>query len=207
MTVAQKKDPRSHRGLRVIGGSVRGRRLRVPSEKDVRPTQDRIRESLFSILGDTVEGCVVLDAFAGSGALGIEALSRGAERAVFCDEKLECIRAIQENLKKCELTDRAMVFRTRVPEGLSIVRKALAGPCDLVFLDPPYGVEGKEQILEELHRFALLKERARIVLEHSQKDAFACVPAGFVVEDERRYGDTLLTFLNYQPGEEGDDGR
>ena len=193
--------------MRVIGGSAKGRRLRVPPGRDVRPTRDRIRESLFSILGDAVEGCVVLDAFAGSGALGIEALSRGAGCAVFCDERLECIRAIQENLKQCKLADRAMVFRTSVPEGLPRVRKALAAPCDLVFLDPPYGAEEKGRILEELRRFALLKERARIVFEHSQKDAFAFVPVGFVVERERRYGDTRLTFLNYLPAEEGDDGR
>lgn len=205
--MSQRKDPRGHRGLRVIGGSAKGRRLQVPPGRKVRPTQDRIREALFSILGDTVEGCVVLDAFAGSGALGIEALSRGADRAVFCDEKPECIRAIQENLKRCELTARALVFRARIPEGLLGIRRALSGPCELVLLDPPYGAEGKERILAEFHRFDLLKERARIVFEHSKKDGFACVPAGFVVERERRYGDTLLTFLNYQPGEEGDDGR
>jgi 16S rRNA (guanine966-N2)-methyltransferase len=191
----------------VVGGAVRGRKLRVPPGKDVRPTQDRVREALFSILGDTVEGSIVLDAFAGSGALGIEALSRGAERAVFCDEKPECIHAIQENLRKCELDGRAVVLRTRLPEGLARVRETVAEPCDLVFLDPPYGAEEKGRILEELHRFALLKERARIVFEHARKDPFACVPACFVLETERRYGDTLLTFLNYQPGDERDDGR
>jgi 16S rRNA (guanine(966)-N(2))-methyltransferase RsmD len=191
----------------VVGGVVRGRKLRVPPGRDVRPTQDRVREALFSILGDTVEGCIVLDAFAGSGALGIEALSRGAERAVFCDEKRVCVHAIQENLRKCELEDRAVVLRTRLPEGLAGVREALTEPGDLVFLDPPYGVEGKKRVLEGLHRFALLKERARIVFEHAKEDAFSCVPAGFVVEKQRRYGDTLLTFLNYQPGEERDDGR
>lgn len=191
----------------MVGGLVRGRRLRVPPGKDVRPTQDRIREALFSILGDTVEGCIVLDAFAGSGALGIEALSRGAERAVFCDERQECMSAIRENLEKCELAARAVVVRARLPEALTGIREALDEPCDLVFLDPPYGMQGKMQILEGLHQFALLKERARIVFEHAQKDAFTCVPAGFVLEKERRYGDTLLTFLNYQPGEERDDER
>jgi 16S rRNA (guanine(966)-N(2))-methyltransferase RsmD len=148
-----------------------------------------------------------LDAFAGSGALGIEALSRGAERAVFCDEKQACIQAIRENLRKCDLAGRAVVLRTRLPEGLEKVRGAVAERCDLVFLDPPYGAEEKERILEGLHRFALLKERARIVFEHAKKDALACVPAGFAVEGERRYGDTMLTFLNYQPGEERDDGQ
>lgn len=191
----------------MVGGAVRGHKLRVPPGKGVRPTQDRIREALFSILGHRVKGCHVLDAFAGSGALGIEALSRGAERAVFCDEKEECIHAIRENLRKCDLVGRAVVLRARLPEGLDKIRGALVEPCDLVFLDPPYGVEEKGRILEGLHRFALLKERARIVFEHAREDAFACVPAGFVVEGERRYGDTLLTFLNYQRGEERNDGR
>jgi 16S rRNA (guanine966-N2)-methyltransferase len=193
--------------LRVVGGTVRGRRLKVPQGRDVRPTLDRIREALFSILGAEVEGCVVLDAFAGSGALGIEALSRGAERAVFCDADPECIQVIRGNLRDCDLADRAVVLRTRLPEGLARVKESLTGPCDLVFLDPPYGAGERERILEGLGRFALLKERARIVFEHAQKDAFSCVPAGFVVEKERRYGDTMLTFLNFQPGEERDDGR
>jgi 16S rRNA (guanine966-N2)-methyltransferase len=117
------------------------------------------------------------------------------------------VRVVQENLERCGLTDRAAVLRTRIPEGLWGVRKALGQPCDLVFLDPPYAEEGKEQLLVEFQGFAFLKEHARIVFEHARNDAFSCVPAGFVVEDERKYGDTLLTFLNYQPGEERDDGR
>jgi 16S rRNA (guanine966-N2)-methyltransferase len=166
----------------------------------VRPTQDRIRESLFSILGGKVQDCVVLDAFAGSGALGIEALSRGAARAVFCDEALECTRTILGNLEACEMMDRAVVLRTRLPGGLVRVREALLEPCDLVFLDPPYGMEEKGLVLEALHQFALLKEHARIVFEHSEEGIFANVPAGFRVEDARRYGGTVVTFLNYQPG-------
>ncbi len=203
----QKKTPGRAQELRVIAGSHRGRRLRVPSGTAVRPTQDRVREALFSILGETVGGCVVLDPYAGSGALGIEALSRGARRALFCDADAACVRAVEQNLRRCGMEDRAVVFRTRVPEGFADVRRLLVEPCDLVLLDPPYGAEQKERILEGLHRFALLKERARIVFEHAQKGAFTSVPACFVVVEERRYGDTLLTFLNYQPGEERDDGR
>ncbi len=206
MIMSKQKARRDHRGLRVVGGSARGFKLKVPRGGSVRPTQDRIRESLFSILGGTVEGCVVLDAFAGSGALGIEALSRGALRAVFCDHATECTRAILHNLKACSMRDRAVVLRAGLPAGLVRVRAALAEPCDLVLLDPPYGMAEKGEILEALHRFALLKERARIVFEHAEDDIFACVPAGFLVEDERRYGDTMLTFLNYQPGEKTSDG-
>jgi 16S rRNA G966 N2-methylase RsmD len=100
-----------------------------------------------------------------------------------------------------------VVLRTRLPEGLSRVGEALKGPCGLVFLDPPYGAEGVERTLEGLCRFALLKERARIIFEHGRSGGFRCVPEDFVLEGKRRYGDTLLTFLNYQPGEERDDGR
>jgi 16S rRNA (guanine966-N2)-methyltransferase len=206
-SVSRKRLPRGQVGLRVIGGSLKGLRLKVPPGGGVRPTLDRIRESLFSILGEKVVGSVVLDAFAGSGALGIEALSRGARHAVFCDERPVCVRTIQENLQRCSLTGRASVLRVRVPEGFPVIRKALAGPFDLVFFDPPYRAEGKERLLAAFDRFALSKEHARIVFEHARKDDFASVPAGFVLEEQRRYGGTLLTFFRHEPGEKRDDGR
>lgn len=207
MNVSKRHVPAGRGGIRVIAGSARGRRLTVPPGKAVRPTQGRVREALFSILGDQVSGSVVLDAFAGSGALGIEALSRGAGRAVFCDERAECVQVIEENLARCGLAQRAFVFRSRLPEGLSRVRDALEEPFDLVFLDPPYGEGEKGRILEGLSRFALLKERASIVFEFPRKEGFPTVPKDFVVAEERRYGNTLLTFLNYQPGEAKHDGR
>jgi 16S rRNA (guanine966-N2)-methyltransferase len=126
---------------------------------------------------------------------------------LFCDEKADCARTVKGNLERCGLMDRAAVLRVRVPEGFPKVRKVLGEPCDLVFLDPPYRAEGRERLLEEFHRFALLKERARIIFEHSPKDTFSSVPEGFEVEGERRYGDTMLTFLNYQSGEKREDGR
>lgn len=206
-SVSRKQLPRGQLGLRVIGGTLKGRRLKVPMGGGVRPTLDRIRESLFSILGETVVGSVVLDAFAGSGALGIEALSRGARKAVFCDEKRVCVRTIQENLERCELIGRASVLHVKVPEGLPMIRKGLVEPFDLVFLDPPYRVEGKERLLAAFGQFALSKEHARIVFEHAWKDDFVCVPAGFALEEQRRYGDTLLSFFRYEPGEKRDNGR
>lgn len=206
-TVPKKKAQRVQRGLRVIGGSLKGRRLKAPLGRDVRPTLERIRESLFSILGDWVEEAVVLDLFAGSGALGIEALSRGARWALFCDERVDCVRTVQENLERCALVGRAAVLHVRVPEGLRGIEGVRPELFDLVFLDPPYRAAGKERLLEELHRFAFLRERARIVFEHSQKDVFDRVPACFVLEGGRTYGDTRLTFLSYQPVKEKDDGR
>jgi 16S rRNA (guanine(966)-N(2))-methyltransferase RsmD len=179
----------------------------VPQGKGIRPTSERVRESLFSILADVVEGCVVLDLFAGSGALGIEALSRGARYAVLCDEKIVCVRAIQENVKRCGFVGRAIVLHLKIPEELWKIRKGFADPVDLVFLDPPYGAEDKERLLKEFDRFAFLREHARIVFEHSQKDPLLRVPGGFVLEEQRGYGDTVLTLLSYQPGDKRDNER
>lgn len=184
-------------GVRVIAGLAKGRRLKVPREPGVRPTQDRIRESLFTILGYPLDGRIVMDLFAGSGALGIEALSRGAEHATFVETNRSCIQVIQENLRLCGFHDRATVLSGDVPEDMPRIARAASRRFDLVFLDPPYTMKGKRRILKELHRFSLLRENARIVFEHSVKDPFPSVPEEFFVEMTRRYGDTTLTFIMY----------
>ncbi len=192
--------------LRIIAGEVKGRKLNVPSGVDVRPTQDRIRESLFTILGDFLADRVVLDLFAGSGALGIEALSRGAGHVTFVDHSPVCARTIRKNLERCGFLDRAEVLRGRIPETFSKIQKAGGVQYDLVLLDPPYNynILEKEKILHKLNGFYLLKENARIVFEHFQKDTFGTSPEGFIIEEQRRYGDTMLTFFKYVTGEKKD---
>ena len=164
----------------------------------MRPTQDRIRESLFTILGISLDGRVVMDLFAGSGALGIEALSRGAEHATFVDKNPFCARVIQENLRLCRFHDKARVLKGEIPRDFPRIAKTASKKYDLVFLDPPYNTKGKRQILVGLHRFSLLRENARIVFEHSQRDPFPLVPEEFIVEMTRRYGETTLTFFMYE---------
>ena len=187
--------------IRIVAGSVKGRKLLVPRDADVRPTLNRIREPMFTILGESLAGCSVLDLFAGSGALGLEALSRGARHAVFVEANPICLRAIRENLNRCGFCDGVHVLKATLPRDFQKVKKVIPHRVDVVFLDPPYNAVGKTDLLEALQHFSLLKENARIVFEHFYNDASITVPADFFLEDQRRYGDTGLTFIEYKPGE------
>jgi len=187
--------------VRVVAGSARGCRIRVPRGDLVRPTQDRVRESLFMILGYPLNVSAAVDLFAGSGALGIEALSRGAEFVTFVDRNTACLEAIRENLARCGFLQRAAVHRAAIPRDYAGIRRAVARQYDLVLLDPPYRLRDATALLTGLHRCSLLRENARIVLEHSTRHLVRSVPAPFAVQDQRAYGDTALTFFVYRRGE------
>ena len=172
--------------MRVVAGLYGGRRLVSPPGTDTRPTSDRVREALFSILGSAVEGAHVLDLYAGSGALGIEALSRGAASAVFVDHSQKAIAAITTNLDALGID--AVV---RCAEARAALRPSPAPPYpyDLVFLDPPYRHDaglGRE-LSEALP--AVLAPGARVVSESDRRDPLELVLA---LTDERRYGDTVI---------------
>ena len=122
--------------MRVIGGTRKGRRLFSPRWAGLRPTADRLRETLFDVLGASIEGAKVLDGCAGTGALGIEALSRGAEHVLFIDRDLRAVALIRRNVAHCELGDRCTIRRASLPTAL---RRPPIDPFDLVLLDPPYG--------------------------------------------------------------------
>jgi 16S rRNA (guanine966-N2)-methyltransferase len=171
--------------VRVIAGTFRGRRLQAPRGLDTRPTSDRVRESLFSILGP-LEGETVLDLFAGSGALGIEALSRGAGSALFCDSAASAVAAIRANLD-------ALGLEAAVVQGdvRRVLRDAHArgAAYDLIFLDPPYRqAEHWAADLSELVP-AVLASGGRVV---SESDRRAPLSLELPLVDERRYGDTLI---------------
>jgi 16S rRNA (guanine966-N2)-methyltransferase len=167
--------------MRVIGGRSRGRRLSAKVPNGVRPTSDRVRESIFDILGSAggVDGLSVVDLFCGSGALGVEALSRGAASATFVDQDLAAVDAVRANLAAVGLGD----------EPATVVRAALPGwlhrapSFDLALCDPPYGFDQWDAVLAELRADAA-------VLESSQP---INPPSGWVVTKERRYGGTLVT--------------
>jgi 16S rRNA (guanine966-N2)-methyltransferase len=175
--------------MRVIAGSLGGRRFKAPAGRRTRPTSERVREALFAMLGP-VSGSVVLDLFAGSGALGIEALSRGASRAVFVERDAAAARVLRENLAELGLAPAAAEVRR------SDVRRALQSArdrketYDLVFIDPPYGRarDWAPELSEALP--PLLAAGARIVVESDRRE-----PLGLEVEVERqrRYGDTSIT--------------
>jgi 16S rRNA (guanine966-N2)-methyltransferase len=185
----------------VIAGEAKGRRLTGIRSSAIRPTSDRVREALFSVLGAAVPGARVLDLYAGSGALGIEALSRGAAGAVFVDSDREAVEAIRANLALTRMDDRASVVRSAVGSFLAAGRH---GPFDLVFLDPPYARGTPVEDLEALVAGGLLAAEACVVLETGGPDAPAPVE-GLELASLRRYGDTTLHFLR-QPGHDPEGG-
>lgn len=180
--------------LRVIAGSARGRRIKTLPGRTTRPTADRVKEALFNILGGSVAGARVLDLFAGTGSLGIEALSRGAASAVFIDADPRCRRLIYDNLMAVGLAGRGRVRGGRLPDALAVLA-AEGYSFDLVFLDPPYGRGLLPPVLAALGQAGVLAAGARVVAEHHRDDAVGPVPPGWELRDSRRYGDTLLSFF------------
>jgi 16S rRNA (guanine966-N2)-methyltransferase len=178
--------------LRVIAGSAGGRRLVAP-KGDTRPSADRVKEALFSSLGgQRTSEANVLDLYAGSGALAIEALSRGAARAVLVDRDPAAQVAIRANLATVGFGELARFQRAAVSSFLA--RGATEAPFDLVFLDPPYDVPSQEvaQVLEALARPPWLSEGATVVIERPKGGEAVELPDGWEIEKERVYGDTLL---------------
>ena len=172
--------------MRVIAGTYGGRRLQAPPGDATRPTSDRVREALFSILGDRVGGARVLDLYAGSGALGLEALSRGADTVTFVDDAAPAIRAVRANLE--QLGAAADVVRA---DALRWLRGAPSAgrQYDLVFLDPPYRRSGELGAPLSAALAPVLAEGALVVAEADRR---APLELTFPLTDERRYGDTLI---------------
>jgi 16S rRNA (guanine966-N2)-methyltransferase len=170
--------------VRVVAGAWRGRRLAAPAGRDTRPTSDRVREAVFSILG-TIDGAAVLDLFAGSGALAFEALSRGAARATLVERAPAAIKAIEAN---AQALGAAVDLRRRDVRAFVRDASAAGGPYDLVFLDPPY--RDAAGLGPQLDLTPLLAPGARVVSESDRREPLAL--PGLEVADERRYGDTLI---------------
>ncbi len=175
--------------MRVIAGERKGFRLDAPRGAETRPTSDRVREALFSILGD-VDGLAVLDAFAGSGALGLEALSRGARGAVFCDTSATALRALRDNVERLGYGDRAVVRRQDARRRLAADHDAGA-TYELILLDPPYRMLPALQKLFVLHLPALLVPDGLATLESPAAAAAPDLP--LTVETTRVHGDIRLT--------------
>ena len=185
--------------MRVVGGRLRGRALAGPKSKAIRPTADRLREALFNILahayGDPVTGARVLDLFAGTGALGIEALSRGAAFALFVDDTAEARALIRENVAALGLGGVSKIFRrdaTRLGEAHPVA------PFSLVFLDPPYGQNLAAPALASARDGGWFSPDALIVVEEAMESAFAA-PEGFTELERRAYDDTEFIVLRLLP--------
>ena len=185
--------------MRVIAGRLGGRALKAPAGDATRPTGARVKEALFSILGD-VSGLDVLDLYAGSGALGIEAVSRGASSVVFVESARPALACLKENLAKLGLEGAATVLPLRVESALAQLRKY--GPFGLVLCDPPWrDVKTASLWLTALAGSGLLAPGARVVLEHAAKDPQPAPDSASPLRvcDERSWGDTAVTF--YEPAD------
>jgi 16S rRNA (guanine966-N2)-methyltransferase len=181
--------------MRVVGGRLRSRPLAGPKSDAVRPTADRLREALFNILahsyGDPVTGARVLDLFAGTGALGIEAISRGAAYALFVDEGVEARALLRDNVEALGLGGVTRIFRR---DATKLGPAHPLEPFSLVFLDPPYGKGLAEKGLISAHEGGWLKPEALIVVEEAA-DAALKAPKGFSELERRQYDDTEFVFL------------
>ncbi len=185
----------SHRGcVRIISGTARGRLIEVPAG-DTRPTLDRVREALFNVLGPRIEGTRFLDLFAGSGAHGLEALSRGAAFSHFADADPQAARTIRKSIEQLGFAGRAGVSRIELPEGLPRAAGRLA-PFDIVFADPPYAWPHTSQLLQAIARLALIRPGGVCVVEHSSRTAAPTADGALLEADATRtYGSSALSFF------------
>ena len=180
--------------MRVIAGSARRLLLKTLDGNDTRPTTDRIKETLFNILQDRIYGCTFLDLFAGSGGIGIEALSRGAGEAVFVESNRKAVDIIKDNLVRTHLDDKANVLLADAAG--SIGRLESHGPFPIIFMDPPYGKELERGVLERLAHSSLADEDTLIIIEAALETDFGWVnDLGFEIVREKTYKTNKHVFL------------
>lgn len=172
--------------MRVITGTARSRRLKTPENYDIRPTTDNVKESLFNIIQFDIEGRRVLDLFAGTGQLGIECLSRGAESAVFVDESREAVKIVKENLKNCGMS--ATVMQT---DARSFLRSC--GSFDLIFVDPPYDSDLYGEVLEIINSVDILSDGGIILCESRREKTLPDMRVPYRKKKEYNYGRVKLT--------------
>ncbi len=183
--------------MRVITGSARGRRLKELQGMETRPTTDRVKEGLFNIIQFDIEGRQVLDLFAGTGQLGIEALSRGAAGATFVDQRREAAALVRENLERTGLAQRGRVVQG---EALSFLA-GRPGRFDLIFLDPPYGAGLLEKAVEAVAGFDILRGHGIMICESSVEETLPETAPPYVLHKTYRYGRIKLT-VYHREGEE-----
>ena len=175
--------------MRIISGYARGLSLSGPKNNNTRPTTDRIRESIFAILG-SFEDCVVLDGFAGTGAMGCEALSRGADFVYFFDKSASSVEVVEENVAKLEGEAKTQITKVSFERGLSLLKDE----PDIVFLDPPYNKGLAQLALEQMASCAQITSRALIVVEQGSEETPVEHPE-YELDDERVYGSVRIQIL------------
>jgi 16S rRNA (guanine(966)-N(2))-methyltransferase RsmD len=183
--------------MRITGGALKGRRLHAPKSAAIRPMRDQVRAALFNILDDLVSGSHFLDLFAGTGSVGLEALSRGAVRAVFVDSSREAVQIIERNVLALGLRDRVTILQDDVFRALERLWRR-GERFDLVFIGPPYRQNLAHHTLERLGELDLLSERAIVATEIFKKEHVEPRYGRLALFDERVYGDNLIVLYRWE---------
>lgn len=179
--------------MRIIAGSRKGHKLHPIKGRTIRPTTDRIRESVFNILGSMVDNATVLDLYAGTGGLGIEALSRGAAFVLFAEKNPYSLQTIKRNLDHLNLINQGIVVKRDILKGLSWIESL--GYCfNIVFMDPPYEKGYVAKTLLFLSRTDILSSDSRIIAEHSVREAVPRSIGDLILYDQRKHGGTMVSF-------------
>ncbi len=191
--------------MKVRGGKYRGARLKMKPGKKIRPATSRVKSAIFDILPHNLEGILVLDLFAGSGALGIEALSRGALGAVFVDQSQRSAQILKANLKKLGCEDKSQVLIKKASSAIN--QLALEGAkFDLVFVDPPFDQNLSSTTLAHLSQSGILEEEAIVVARHSPREQVQEKYARLILRDQRKYGDSLVSFYLFEVNKKEEEG-
>jgi 16S rRNA (guanine966-N2)-methyltransferase len=178
--------------MRIIGGQLRGRKLHHIRGKNIRPTADQLRETIYNILQFKTHGTTVLDLFAGTGSMGIEALSRGAHSATFIDN--HSFSLIRENIETCRLAKKAKIIKWNILDNLNCI-KTIQPVFDMVFIDPPYNKGMVRPALINLHNTRAILSNACIVVEHAATEAVPDNLDGYEIVEQREYRKTHISFL------------
>ena len=178
--------------MRIISGMYKSRLIGMPKGVDIRPTQDKVRQAVFNILAPIIKGTNVLDLYAGSGASGLEALSRGAKRVVFVDSNPKCVDTIKRNIEQLEVKN--SMVRAVKSDAIKALKKleSEGEKFDIIFLDPPYYKDIAKNCLINIIRYDILASIHRIIAEHHKKDDLSNLD-GILALDERISGDTIIS--------------
>lgn len=190
--------------LRVISGKARGLKLDSPKNQDVRPTTDRVKESLFNIINPYIRESNILDLFAGTGSLGIECLSRGAKNCVFVDKSKDSINIIKSNVKKARVENESTILNVDFKDAVKRL-SSQNQKFDVIFMDPPYYENMFIECLKIIDELNLLYEDGIIVVEHDTKDLFDESIGNLVKSRDKKYGNTTLTFYKLEAQDEQED--
>ena len=181
-------------GMRIISGTSRGRKLSTMRGRALRPTSDRVKESIFNILGGEIEGKVILDLFAGTGNLGIEALSRGARRAIFVEKGKDALKVVQRNLLQCGFLEQSEIIPGEVNQAIGFLQER-GESFDLILMDPPYEKGWVQKTLDRLISNPIHHEGSIMVIEHSRRESLPEKIEGLHIIRHRKIGDTVVSFL------------